>query len=258
VRHRTDRVSSSDLALLAAVARERSVVRASRSIGMSRDRAVYRLERLARAFGGPVVRGARGGTAHGGTALTPLGGRVARGGFDSVELLDARRAGPTPAPNLLRGVYRARPYPRVELGRSLELRVAFSADDGSDVALRLDPEAILVARERFPSSARNVLPARVEGLRRGPGELERTLLARCGRVRLRVAVTDEPVRQLGLVRGTPVWLYVKATALRRVVRPGPARLSRGRPRSTARTPPPPRGGSASRSAARSASAASTS
>jgi len=208
-------VTSTDIALLQAIGRDRSVVAASRRLGLSRDLAVYRLDRLADAFGGPVVRGARGGTGHGGTVLTPLGDRVARGGFESVELLDAHPAAPLAAPNLLRGVYRRDPAPEVRVGRSLRLRVAFEAEDGADVALLLDPEAVLVARRRFTSSARNVLPATVEGLRPS-GDLGRTLVVRCGGRRLRVALTEEPVRQLHLRRGTRVWLYVKATALRRV------------------------------------------
>ncbi|MFZ1023931.1 MAG: hypothetical protein WAN87_07335, partial [Thermoplasmata archaeon] len=48
--------------------------------------------------------------------------------------------------------------------------------------------------------------------------LGRTLLVRVGAARLRVAVTEEPIRQLHLRRGARVWLFVKATALRRVGR----------------------------------------
>ena len=74
----------------ASLAQERSVVAASRSVGISRDRAIYRLARLDAAFGGPVVAAVRGGRAHGGTRLTALGDRIVRQGFGSVEL--ARRA----------------------------------------------------------------------------------------------------------------------------------------------------------------------
>jgi len=209
-------VSSTDVALLQALAREPSVVSASRHLGISRDRAVYRLDRLSRAFGGRVVASVRGGSHHGGTLLTPLGDRIAHGGFASLELLDGRPARPLPAPNVLRGVYHRSPAPEIRVGRTLRLRVAFPADDGAAVTVVLDPETVVVARRRFPSSARNVLPAVVEGLRREPGGLELTLSVRCAGHRLRVAVTDEPVRQLGLRPGARVWLYVKATALRRV------------------------------------------
>ncbi len=216
-------VTDGDVALLRALARERSLVAASRDVGVSRDRAVYRIARLARAFGGPVVRATRGGAGHGGTTLTPLGDRIVRGGFDSVELLDARPRRPSPAPNLLRGVYRRAPYPEVRVGRALRLRVAFPARDGEVVGLLLDPEAVVVARRRFASSARNVLDGRIAGVRRNGAAGEVTLVVRSGAVRLRVAVTEETVRLLRLRPGGRVVLYVKATALRRVGRPsGPA------------------------------------
>jgi molybdate transport system regulatory protein len=213
---RPSHVTDTDVALLRSIGRARSVVAASRQVGISRDRAVYRLGQLARAFGGPVVEGVRGGSGHGGTTLTPLGDRVVHGGFDQVELLDARPVTPLPRPNLLRGVYRAGPPPEVEVGRALRLRVSFAATDGEVVRLLLDPEAIVVARHRFASSARNVIPGTVEGVdRRGDG-LEVTLRVRAGGTVVRAALTDEPVRQLGIRRGVRVMLYVKATALRRV------------------------------------------
>jgi len=217
-------VSSTDVALLRALARERSVVAASRSVGITRDRAVYRIARLARAFGGPVVRASRGGAGHGGTLLTPLGDRIVRGGFDSVELLDARPIVPTASPNLFRGTYRARPAPHVELRRGPPLSVAFAAEDGRRVALVLDPEAIVVARERFRSSARNVLPATVDAVRPGRDGAA-VLVARSRGASVRVAVTAETVRALGLRPGARIFLYVKATALRRVEAP-----TRGSPR----------------------------
>jgi molybdate transport repressor ModE-like protein len=213
---RPAQVTSADVALLRALARERSVVGASRRVGMSRDRAVYRLERLAHAFGGAVVASARGGAAHGESVLTPLGDRIVRGGFDSVELLDGRPLAPEPPPNLLHGTYRAGPAPEVVVGRALRLRVAFPAADGERVGVVLDPEAIVVARRRFRSSARNVLPAVVVGLRPGPGGLDLGLVVRCAGHRVRVAMTDDGVRQLGVRPGVRLWLYVKATALRRV------------------------------------------
>jgi len=217
------------VALLRALAGERSVVAAGRHVGLSRDRATYRLARLARAFGGPVVTSVRGGRAHGATRLTPLGDRIVRRGFDSVELLDAQPVAPPSVSNLLHGVYHRAPAPEVTIGRDVHLRVAFPADDGEPVAVVLDPESILVARQKFPSSARNVLPATVVQVRPGSDALERTLVVRAGPVRLRVAITEEPVQQLGLVRGTRVWLYVKATAVRRVGR-APSRPTRGSPR----------------------------
>jgi molybdopterin-binding protein/molybdate transport repressor ModE-like protein len=223
--NRPRRVTSLDVALLRSVSRERSLVAASRSVGMSRDQAVYRVRRLAEAFGGPVVRAVRGGAEHGGSLLTPLGDRIVHGGFDSVELLDARPVAPPSPGNVLRGIYCAGRAPEVRVDPSLRLRVAFEAPNGAPVTVLLDPEAVVVARRRFPSSARNVLEGRVVGVRRTPGSAERTLLVRCGATTLRVAITEEPLRQLGLRPGVPVLLYVKATALRRV---GPIR---GSPRS---------------------------
>lgn len=220
---RAPTVTAVDVALLRSLVEERSLVAASRRLGMSRDRAVYRIARLARAFGGPVVRARRGGVGHGGTLLTPLGDRIARGGFDSIELLDARPLVAPAPPNVLRGVFHRAPAPEVRVGRALWLRVAFAAEEGEAVTMLLDPEAIVVARRRFPSSARNVLPATVEALERSPGRPGLTLVARCAGAALRVAITDEPVRQLRLRPGAPVLLYVKATALRRVGPPGTGR-----------------------------------
>ena len=218
---RASRVTDTDLALLRAIGRSRSVVAASRETGISRDRAVYRLGRLARAFGGPMVESRRGGAAYGGTALTPLGDRVLRGGFDAVELIQARPVADAPRPNLLRGVYVAGPPSSVEIAPSVRLRVAFDAPDGARVRVLLDPEAIVVARHRFASSARNVLAGTVTGIARGPGGRAVTLRVRVASVELRASVTEEPIRQLRLRRGARVVLYVKATALRRVSEPGP-------------------------------------
>jgi molybdopterin-binding protein/molybdate transport repressor ModE-like protein len=227
---RTNLVTSTDVALLHSLGRERSVVAASRRLGISRDRAVYRISRLARAFGGPVVRSVRGGAGHGGTLLTPLGDRIVRGGFDSVELVNARPLTPTAAPNLLHGIYHRSPSPEVRVGGSLRVRVAFSAEEGEAVSMLLDPETVIVARRRFPSSARNVLSGTVDSVRRLPGRAGVTLVVRCSGTRLRVAITDEPVRQLRLRPGAPVFLLVKATSLRRVGRSDP-RPTRGSPRS---------------------------
>jgi molybdate transport repressor ModE-like protein/molybdopterin-binding protein len=223
-------VTDTDVALLRTLARERSVVAASRSVGISRDRATYRLARLAEAFGGPVVESVRGGRGHGETRLTALGDRVIRQGFDSVELLDARPLAPPSRSNLLHGTYRRDPAPEVTMGKGLQLRVAFPAEDGERVSVLIDPEAILVARQKFPSSARNVFPAMIEQVVPGAGSLGWTLVARAGSTRLRIAVTEEPVHQLALAPGARVWLYVKATAVRRVG-PGRAAPTRGSPRS---------------------------
>jgi molybdate transport system regulatory protein len=213
---RPSRVTDTDVALLRSIGRVRSVVAASRAVGISRDRAVYRLDRLQHAFGGPVVTSVRGGRGHGQTVLTSLGDRILRGGFDAVEMIDARSIVVGPRPNLVRGVYRAGPRPEVEVAPGVRLRVAFAAEDGERVGVAVDPESIVVARRRFVSSARNVLPATVVGVERAPGGLDLLVRVRLGRVRLRVSVTEETVAQLDLRRGARVVVYVKATALRRV------------------------------------------
>ncbi|HLY77581.1 MAG TPA: TOBE domain-containing protein [Thermoplasmata archaeon] len=222
-------VTDTDVALLRTVAGERSVVAASRRVGISRDRATYRLARLERAFGGPVVVSVRGGRGHGATQLTALGDRIVRRGFDSVELLEARPVAPPSRSNLLDGVYHRGPAPMVTVGKDVQLRVAFPGEEGERVSVLLDPESILLARGKFPSSARNLLPATVEEVRHRAGSLGWTLVVRTGPVRLRVAITEEPVHQLRLVRGARVWLYVKATAVRRVGRVAGA-VTRGSPR----------------------------
>jgi len=226
---RTSLVTSTDVALLRSLATERSLAGASRRIGISRDRAVYRIDRLARAFGGPVVASLRGGADHGGTVLTPLGDRIVRGGFESVELLDARPVTPLEPPNLLRGVYHRRIPPEVRVGRSLRLRVTFDVPDGTPVSLLLDPESVIVARRRFASSARNVLTGRVARVRFDPRGRSATLYVQCSGTPIRVTITPETVRDLRLRAGVPVWLYVKATALRRVGER--RRATRGSPRS---------------------------
>jgi len=227
--HRAPVVTDTDVALLRSLGRGGSLVAASRQVGISRDRAVYRIARLARAFGGPVVRASRGGAEHGRTTLTPLGDRIVRGGFDAVELLDARPLAPIALPNLVHGRFLRGPPAEVRVGRALRLRVAFAAEDGSPVSMLLDPEAVVVARRRFPSSARNVLAGTVEALRRRPDSAEVTLVVRVAGLRLRVAVTEETARELGLRAGATVVLYVKATALRRV-ESDPGRPTPGSPR----------------------------
>ena len=228
-------VTDTDVDLLRAVGRQGSVVGASRTLGITRDRANYRIAQLERAFGGAVVASERGGRVHGDTRLTALGDRIVRQGFDSFEISDTRPSAPPLRSNLLRGTYRAGACPEVVLRSGVRLRVAFTARDGEPISLLLDPESILVARGRFPSSARNVLRATVVGVDRGRAPFEANLLARAGTDRLRIAVTGDSARRLELAKGRTVWLYVKATALRRIGRDRSVRGSAG---------PSPRGSSA--------------
>ncbi len=222
-------VTATDVALLRYLAQEGSIVAASRRAGISRDRANYRLARLASAFGGPTVVSVRGGLGHGRTRLTPLGDRIVRQGFDAVELLESRPVAPIAASNLLHGAYRTGPPPTVAVGGGVEFRVTFRAEEGERVGVLVDPEAILLARQRFVSSARNVFPAAIQTVRRNGRAASSMVTVRVGPVRLRVAVTDETIRELRLRAGGRTWVYLKATSLRRA---GGARSSAG---SSART-----------------------
>jgi molybdate transport repressor ModE-like protein/molybdopterin-binding protein len=217
-------VGATDVALLDRLAAEASVARAARTVGISRDRANYRLRRLADAFGGPLVLGRRGGRTHGGSLLTALGERVRRRAVGGTERLRGRPLAGAPPANRMRGTYRVGPPATVELPDGTRLTVAFRAVDGEEVAVTVEPEAILLARGRFPSSARNVLPGTVRAARARAGALARTVSVAVGPTRWAVAVTPATVRGLALAPGRRVYLYLKATAIRRLG--GPTRGSR--------------------------------
>lgn len=216
MRRRPVSVSAGDAALLAAVGRTGSVVVAARAVRMSRDRAVYRLRRLRDGFGRSLLTARRGGAAHGESRLTPFGASVAAGGFTTMELLSGRPAfSDRRAGTVLVGRYRRGPPPTVALARGgPSLRVAFAARDGASVRLTADPESILLARSRFPTSARNVLEGVVERGSRDEGGGRCRVAVRVGAQRIWVGVTTETVREMRLRRGGRVFLYLKATALR--------------------------------------------
>jgi molybdopterin-binding protein/molybdate transport repressor ModE-like protein len=201
-----------DVRLLGELEREANLVHAARTIGVGRDRAVYRLERLARLFGGAVALGRHGGPTPGATRLTPLGRRLLRGA-----------TGLRPGVNRWSGIYRRAPSPRVVLGPNLELEVAFRGRDGDRVTVEVDPESFVMARRRVDLSARNALGATVERVRTHPDGTA-LLTARWGGRPVRVALTTGSVDRLHLSPGVRAYLYVKAVAVRR----GP---SRGSPRS---------------------------
>jgi molybdate transport system regulatory protein len=222
-------VTDADIALLEAIRDGPSVVAASRRLGISRDRAVYRLARLETAFGGPIVVGRRGGAGHGESRLSALGERIVHGGYEAVEILDARATVPPPRANRLSGTYRDGPGPAIVLSGGATVRVAFPGEPGERVTALLDPDSILVGLRRFPTSARNVLAARVVAISPGTTPGARTIVAAIGPDRLRVTVTEESRRRLGLTPGRAIWLFVKATAIRRVGRPHQApRVGSGR------------------------------
>jgi molybdopterin-binding protein/molybdate transport repressor ModE-like protein len=212
-------LTPTDVRLLGSLVETPNLVRAARSIGIGRDRAVYRLQRLARLYGHAVTVARRGGTTPGATRLTPLGRR----------LLDDARGTDEGGPHWI-GVYHTGPPTRVTLGNGKELVVSFHASEGQRVAVAVHPEAFVVARRKVELSARNVLAARVIRTHLRPnGAAE--LTADWGGTRVRVALTWASVERLGLVPGTRVYLYVKAVALRRVAPGGGAPPTRGSPRS---------------------------
>ena len=207
-------VTPDDVALLQAVARTGSVQAGAAAALMDRDRAVYRLRRLAEVFHQPVVRTVRGGARHGGSGLTPLGWSLIRRGSEVVPSAPGTR--PRVTATILDGVFRSHPVPHVETHGGLALAVAFHAEEGEPVRVAIDPELVLVARRRFPTSARNVLPGRVTGFEgdRTGDSLRISVSVEGGPVA--VGITPQAVRELGLHRGVRVVLYVKATGIRRV------------------------------------------
>lgn len=203
-----------DVRLLAQLSTTPNVVRASRSLGIARDRAVYRLARLERLYGAPVVRARRGGPTPGETQLSALGWRLLR------EAENDRRE---PPPNRFSGVYRRGESPRVDLGAGRTLEISFHGRAGAPVDVALDPGAIVVARRPAELSARNALVATVESIHeRGRDSAELRALWK-GLV-IRVGITRGSIRRLELRPGARVYLYVKAVAIRRVA-------TRGSPRS---------------------------
>lgn len=125
---------------------------------------------------------------------------------------------------VLEGTWRGRPEPHITLTGGPDLVVGFSSEEGAVVTVAIDPEAIIVARKRYPTSARNTLPATVDTVHAGPESWY--VEARVGQHPIRVALTAESVKSLRLRAGARIWLYLKATAVRRLG--GPNRRSGGR------------------------------
>ncbi|MCI4354585.1 MAG: TOBE domain-containing protein [Thermoplasmata archaeon] len=206
-----------DRDLLVLLERATTLVDACRRLGISRDRGAYRLRRLARALRTPVAIAHKGGAAHGTTRLTRAGLAVLRED-PGAAVGPARghlRSGREP---LLHGTYRPGPPPFVELAGGTRLAVAFEATAGESVSVHLDPESILVATQRFATSARNVLGGTIRAIDRsasasGAGRV--LLRVKVGAMELAVALTESAVGALRLRPGRRVFLYVKATALHR-------------------------------------------
>jgi molybdopterin-binding protein/molybdate transport repressor ModE-like protein len=205
-----------DVRLLEAVAREGSLAAAARAIGIHRDRGVYRMERLGRIAGGPVLAADKGGAARGSSRLTRRGWALLHRSATAGPAAADAAGRPSPVgPTILSGRFTRRPYPAVRLPGGISLAVGFRAADGQSVRVAVDPESVLLARRAFATSARNVLHGRVGRRRVVPGGLVRIDL-HVGPVRLASLVTRRAVRSLRLAPGSPVVLFIKATALRPV------------------------------------------
>jgi molybdopterin-binding protein/molybdate transport repressor ModE-like protein len=195
-----------DRSLLIALDASPTLVEACRRAGLTRDRGVYRIRRLSEGFGRAVVEARRGGPGHGRSALTPFG--------RSLLARSLPRGDASGRANRFAGTYHAGPPARVHVAAGIDLVVAFRAAEGERLRVAFEPDALLLARGRFSSSARNVLRTRVRTQRRiSAEELELTLGV--GRLRLRAAVTPTAAERLRLEPGREVWAYLKATALHR-------------------------------------------
>lgn len=196
-------LTPTDRRLLAALRTRPSLVQAARALGITRDKAVYRLQRIRRLYGKPAAVGHRGGGAVGATTLTAFGRSLLRGG-----------EGAHRGANRWLGVYYASPSPHVDLGNGRELEVAFAARPHEHLRVEVDPESFVIARTHFESSARNVLNVTVESVRPyGPGRVR--VHARWGGLRVRATVTPASVQRLRLARGRSAFFYLKAVAVRK-------------------------------------------
>lgn len=195
-----------DLRLLSRLSTTPNVVHAARFLGIPRDRAVYRLARLRRLYGGPVVRARRGGATPGETRLTALGRRL-------LSLAGAPRS--EPRVNRFSGIYRGGRSPKVDLGDGRELEVSFRGRNGAPVEIAIDPGSIVVARRPAELSARNALAVTVRSARAHGGQSAELRALWKGLV-VRVGITPGSIRRLALAPGAEVYLYVKAVSVHRV------------------------------------------
>ncbi len=222
-----------DLDLLGELERGATLVAACQRLKIGRDRGVYRIRRLERALRRPVVATRHGGREPGRTELTSEGYRLLHTGMPGSDLGGGTPLGRVVTPGGLKGTWHAKPAPNVRVGGRLPLFVTFDAREGEEVQVAVDPEAVVLARRRFPSSARNVLAGRVRRIhQRGPGTgtSRRLLEIQVGRARLFAALTPAAVQDLHLAPGARAIVYVKATAVHRVAgaarRPSRERLRR--------------------------------
>ncbi len=209
-------VTALDIEFLYALEASGNVVEACARIGITRDTGMYRLRRLRGALGLPAAVSERGGSGRGSTVLTEAGRRILVQGAGPVRLPRDAGRGKALGLNVLRGTWRSEPQPHVRLSEDIDVFVSFVAREGAVVRIAVEPEAILVARSRFRSSARNVIRGTVESVRRVDA-LRSILHVRVARnLGLDAAVTPRSERELGLRAGVPVYLYLKATAVSRL------------------------------------------
>ncbi len=205
-----------DIELLAALDATGSIVDACARLSLGRDLGMYRLRRLARALGAPAVTSRRGGSTRGGTVLTELGRRVLRQGPGPLSRVPGREPVDLRPANVFDGVWHGHPQAHVTLEDGTNLYVGFAAREGETVRIGIEPEAIVVARGRFRSSARNVLRGTVESIHRSDA-LRVLLRVRVGQgTRLTTAITPASQAQLRVSPDARVFLYLKATAVRRL------------------------------------------
>ncbi len=204
-------VTPLDIELLAALESAGSIVEACSRIAITRDTGMYRLRRLARATHEPIVASVRGGSDRGGSALTDAGQRILRHGVGPLRTLESRMG-----VNVLRGTWSSAPQPHVTLSGGVSLAVTVPAREGEPGRRAIEPEAIVVARSRFVSSARNVIPGSIDAVRRLDAMRVVLHVRVAPEVWLDAAVTPRSVRLLHLAKGARVFLILKATAVARV------------------------------------------
>ena len=135
---------------------------------------------------------------------------------DDVRALTDGRLSPVTPENLFRVELMAAPSGDLKHACVGTVEIAAMTDRTGPAILAVPPTDIFVSREPLASSARNTFQGRVTGLaRRGPGGGGGAVhvTADVG-VELIAVVTEEAVRDLGLVPGSPVVFSFKASAVR--------------------------------------------
>lgn len=204
-----------DLELLRALSETPNLIEACRRLSLSRDRGIYRLRRLGRLLHARVVVTRKGGSTGGETRLTRFGTQLLLRDVGPLDLIASRSKGRPAQATFLRGTWHRTPSPHVVLPDSLVLQVGFGAREGEAVRMAIGPESALVALRRFPSSARNVLHGEVESIRHLDGVRVQMRVRVGAATAISVVLTRASATKLRLRRGSRVYLYIKATAIRK-------------------------------------------